>query len=174
MSFVSKRGTLAAESDQQNFDRLPPSYMYSLLFKEIILEITEDDTKPLNDLIVYCSTKNIPESQLKYFQGQYHEKSPIWWYTCEIFLYGMLNCALRSLDIEVMTKLSFFIRNLHKQLKELHEEQLEMYKKKFIVYRGQGLSQEDFQQLLDTKGGLLSFNNFLSTSKSCFTYSVNI
>ena len=34
----------------------------------------------------------------------------------------------------------------------------------FTVYRGQGLSKTDFDQLIKTKGGLMSFNNFLSTS----------
>jgi hypothetical protein len=37
----------------------------------------------------------------------------------------------------------------------------------FIVYRGQGLPQTDFDQLIKNKGGLLSFNNFLSTRKNC-------
>jgi tetratricopeptide (TPR) repeat protein len=37
--------------------------------------------------------------------------------------------------------------------------------KAFAVYRGQGLSSTDFDQLMNTKGGLLSFNSFLSTSK---------
>ncbi len=35
----------------------------------------------------------------------------------------------------------------------------------FIVYRGQGLSRTDFEKLLKTKDGLISFNNFLSTSQ---------
>ncbi|CAF2156113.1 unnamed protein product [Rotaria magnacalcarata] len=76
----------------------------------------------------------------------------------------MLNCGLRSLDMEAMSKLGFFIRSLHLQLKELHQEQLANFRKPFTVYRGQGMSVEDFQNLLDSKGGLLSFNNFLSTS----------
>ena len=38
-------------------------------------------------------------------------------------------------------------------------------RKSFTVYRGQGLSKTDFEQLTKTKGGLISFNNFLSTSK---------
>lgn len=33
-----------------------------------------------------------------------------------------------------------------------------------VVYRDQDLSQTDFNQLVKTKGGLLSFNSFLSTS----------
>ena len=35
----------------------------------------------------------------------------------------------------------------------------------FTVYRGQGMSTEHFEQMKKTKGGLMAFNNFLSTSK---------
>ncbi|CAF4483612.1 unnamed protein product, partial [Rotaria sp. Silwood2] len=162
MSFVPKRRT-AATSGQENLDQLEPSFMYSVLFKEIILEIHEDDAKPLKDLVLYCGKRGISESELTSFQNNYHDKSPIYWYTCEIFLYGMLNYALRTLDMEAMTKMGFFIRNLHRQLEELHKKQLDNYMTKFIVYRGQGLTVQDFQHLFDAKGGLLSFNNFLST-----------
>ncbi|CAF5104950.1 unnamed protein product, partial [Rotaria sp. Silwood1] len=37
---------------------------------------------------------------------------------------------------------------------------------KFQVFRGQGLSIEDFEKMKKTKGGLMSFNNFLSTSRN--------
>ncbi|CAF1185217.1 unnamed protein product [Rotaria sp. Silwood1] len=165
MSFVPKRMIPTTASNQQNLDQLEPSYMYSLLFKEIILEIDEDDAKPLEDLVAYCRQQNVSESELKNFQDQYYLKSPVWLYTCGIFLYKMLNCALRSLDTEAMIKMGFFIRNLHRQLQQLQQEQSGANKKQFIVYRGQGFSKQDFEHLLDTKGGLLSFNNFLSTSK---------
>jgi tetratricopeptide (TPR) repeat protein len=48
----------------------------------------------------------------------------------------------------------------------LYKQQLgsHLTNKIFTVYRGQGLSGTDFDQLMNTKGGLLSFNNFLSTS----------
>ncbi|CAF3625048.1 unnamed protein product [Rotaria sp. Silwood1] len=128
------------------------------------MEIHEDEAKAMEDLMTHCRQQNICESQLKDFQLKYHQKTPIWWYTRQIFLYGMLNKALRSLDMETMIKMGFFIRNLHQQLKKLHKEQLDANMKKFVVYRGQGLSEQDFQHLVDTKGGLLSFNNFLSTS----------
>ncbi|CAF4676199.1 unnamed protein product, partial [Rotaria sp. Silwood2] len=36
----------------------------------------------------------------------------------------------------------------------------------FQVFRGQGLSVEDFEKMKKTKGGLMSFNNFLSTSRN--------
>lgn len=76
----------------------------------------------------------------------------------------MVSKALRSLDMETMIKTGFFIRNLHRQIEQLHKEQTRVHSESFIVYRGQGLTQKDFQRLLDIKGGLLSFNNFLSTT----------
>ncbi|CAF1454048.1 unnamed protein product [Rotaria magnacalcarata] len=67
--------------------------------------------------------------------------------------------------MEAMAKLGFFIRSLHLQLKEFHQEQSANFQKASIVYRGQWLSQQDFQSLVHLKGRLLSLNNFLSTSK---------
>ncbi|CAF3383628.1 unnamed protein product [Rotaria socialis] len=167
MSFVPKQIVEegAIGSDKNNLDRLPPSYMYSIIFKDIILEINDDDSKSMDTLVKFCQKQNISETQINEFKCEYHSKSAFWWYTKEIFLYGMLNRGLRSLDMETMCKLGFFIRSLHLQLKQLHQEQSASFQTAFTVYRGQGLSQPDFQNLFDSKGGLLSFNNFLSTSK---------
>lgn len=165
MSFVPRSKTQAMTSDEENVNQLSPTFMYSVLFKEIILEIEDDESKSLKDLIVYCRKHKIAQDELKIFEQQYQIKSPIWLYTCEMFLYSMLNRSLRSLDMEAMTKMAFFIRKLHRQLEQLHEEQSDVFKEKIIVYRGQGLIPQDFEQLMNTKGGLLSFNNFLSTSK---------
>ncbi|CAF5223878.1 unnamed protein product, partial [Rotaria magnacalcarata] len=138
---------------EQNINELPSSYMYTMLFKEIALEIDEDDGNSVNNLIAFCRNKGAPESELRQFQHGYQQKSPIWCYSQEIFLYGMLNCALRSLDMETMAKMGFFIRKLHQQLRQLHEKQARSFMKQFIVYRGQGLPQDDFENLVDTKGG---------------------
>ncbi|CAF4678986.1 unnamed protein product, partial [Rotaria socialis] len=164
MSFMPKRCTTDAASNVQNLNQLPPTYMYSVIFKDIILEINDDDAKSIKALEIYCKKKEIPDTEINELKRKYHQKSPIWWYTCEMFLYGMLNWGLRSLDMEAMSKLGFFIRSLNLQLKQLHQKQSAKFKKSFTVYRGQGMSEEDFQNLLDSKGGLLSFNNFLSTS----------
>ncbi|CAF4384550.1 unnamed protein product, partial [Rotaria socialis] len=164
MSFVPKRCASDAASNEQNLNQLPPTYMYSVIFQDIVLEIDDDDTKSIKALEIYCKKKEIPDTEINELKRKYHQKSPVWWYTCEMFLYGMLSWGLRSLDMEAMFKLGFFIRSLHLQLKQLHQKQSAKFKKSFAVYRGQGMNEEDFQNLLDSKGGLLSFNNFLSTS----------
>jgi tetratricopeptide (TPR) repeat protein len=54
----------------------------------------------------------------------------------------------------------------NQEIVELHKKQVNSYNgKSFTVYRGQGLSIIDFEKLRKNKGGLISFNNFLSTSK---------
>ncbi|CAF1458509.1 unnamed protein product, partial [Adineta steineri] len=80
----------------------------------------------------------------------------------------MLNCALRSIDVDIIVRMGFFINDLHRDIQRLHSEQFDGHQSgtTFTVYRGQGLSKEDFTEMTKTKGGLLSFNNFLSTSKN--------
>ncbi|CAF2258990.1 unnamed protein product [Rotaria magnacalcarata] len=166
MSFVPERTASEVISNKQSLDQLPPSYMYSVIFKEIILEIDDDDDeKSMNTLVNFCQQQKILEKDIDAFKRNYYEKSAVWCYTRNVFLYGMLNRALRMLDMEVMIKLGFFIRRLHIQLEQLHQAQLADFQKVFTVYRGQRLSKQDFQKLCDSKGGLLSFNNFLSTTK---------
>ncbi len=56
--------------------------------------------------------------------------------------------------------MGFFIRDLHQQIEQLYKQALEQ----FNVYRGQGLSIDDFDNIHTKQGGLLSFQTFLSTS----------
>ena len=91
----------------------------------------------------------------------------IWWYTRECFTYHLLNRALGTLDADTIISMGVFIRDLHNQLEQLHQQQVDNYHgESFTLYRGQGLTTNDFEKLLKTKGGLMSFNNFLSTSKN--------
>ncbi|CAF1443627.1 unnamed protein product [Adineta steineri] len=64
--------------------------------------------------------------------------------------------------------MGFYIRDLYHNIERLHSEQFtgDCSGKAFTVYRGQQLSKADFEKMTKTKGGLLSFNSFLSTSKT--------
>jgi len=80
----------------------------------------------------------------------------------------MLNRALRLMEVDLIIKMGFFVRDLHNDIVALHTEQYggHHHSNSFTLYRGQGLSSTDFEQLLKTQGGLLAFNNFLSTSQN--------
>jgi tetratricopeptide (TPR) repeat protein len=167
ISFVATNG----DATSKNLDRLDPMFMYSQIIKEILLTITFEE-KHFREYIDYCPDAfddNEKElTNVDNLRRKYRDKTPVWWYTCECFLYPMLNRALRMSNMDIIIKMGFFISDLHRQIEKLHKEQFgSLHSRKiFTVYRGQGLSKTDFDQLTDTKGGLMSFNNFLSTSKT--------
>ncbi|CAF3684382.1 unnamed protein product [Rotaria sp. Silwood1] len=126
------------------------------------------DKRSIQEFVAYCRDSHgneFPKRDIEQFQQEYHEHSPIWWYTAPHFLYSVLQHSLETLDFEAIIKLGFFIRDLHEQLGKLHSEQFKKGKGKLLtVYRGQGLPKSDLQKLKSHVGGLLSFNHFLSTS----------
>ena len=163
VSFV----TLEQAALNENLDQLEPSFMYTQLLKEILLEM-QHTKQSMNDFITYCRNgKYGSPTSITRFENDYIANSAIWWYTFPSFIYSMLNDALRKLEADTMITMGFFIRDLHHQIEQLYQKQITSYRgKSFVVYRGQGLSTTDFEKLRKAKGGLMSFNNFLSTSKS--------
>jgi tetratricopeptide (TPR) repeat protein len=154
-------------SPSQNLDELNPSFMYTQIFKEILLEIKHDE-KSLRDFIALCRSGNYGSLRnIELFEEEYYNKSAIWWYTWPAFVYPMLNYSLRTLKTDIIIKMGFFICDLHHQIEQLYQEQFSSHDRTpFILYRGQGLLEADFEKLMEAKGGLMSFNNFLSTSQN--------
>ena len=153
----------------ENLDRLDCSFMYTRMLKEILLTI-DFDLKHFQEFLTYCreqlaanptELKNVDK-----IEGEYTCRPAVWWYTYQCFLYSMLNRALRTMETDLIINMGFFVRDLHNHIATLHTEQYNesSLAKSFVVYRGQGLSQNDFDKLKTTEDGLLAFNNFLSTS----------
>ena len=165
MSFI----TPTIDSTGQNLDQLDPPFMYTQILKELFLTI-EFDQQNLNDFISYCreefAGKDKELENVDKLEREYYAHTPIWWYTFGCFLYGMLNRALRNMEVDLIVNMGFFIRDLHNHLAQLHLQQYSEHTESdtFTVYRGQGLPQTNFDRILKTTGGLLAFNNFLSTS----------
>ncbi|CAF0847438.1 unnamed protein product [Rotaria sordida] len=153
-----------------SFNRIDPLFMYTQLLKEALLEIEDDDAKSIKELVEYCRLySDASEITLEKIEREYRDHTPIWWYTGPYFIYSMLNRGLRQMDVDIILKMGFFIRHLHQHITDLHHEQQNSkaaMPSKFQVFRGQGLSMEAFEKMKKTKGGLMSFNNFLSTSRN--------
>jgi tetratricopeptide (TPR) repeat protein len=155
---------------KKRLNQLDASFMYSQLLKEILLTI-EFESKHIAEFIEYCRDLFVDNktelSNVKKLEEKYDDNTPIWWYTCDSFLYSMLNRGLRQMDVNITIKLGFFIRDLHRDIENLHSQQFsdKNFDNIFTVYRGQGMSKTEFEQMSKTKGGLIAFSNFLSTSK---------
>ncbi|CAF1479740.1 unnamed protein product [Adineta steineri] len=161
--------TINEMASTDNLNQLEPTFMYTQLFKEILLDM-EYGEKAIKDLALCCReafTGNVTELKIiDKFERDYDPQNAIWWYTRECFTYKMLNQALRLMDADIIINMGFFLRDVHQQIKQLYEQQVSSYGgKPFLVYRGQGLMKSDFEKLQKVEGGLMSFNNFLSTSK---------
>ena len=164
---------VATDNDtfSKNLNQLDPSFMYTQILKEIVLSI-EFEQQHINEFIKHCRVvfnDNVGELEnVDKLKQNYRNETPIWWYKCECFLYPMLNRALRLMNLDIIIKIGFFISDLHRHIEHLHHEQFNKHytDAAFTVYRGQGLSKTNFNQLMNTKNGVMSFNNFLSTSKN--------
>ena len=168
ISFVST----GVNGSTASLDRLPPSFMYTQLLKNILLSM-EHPQQSQGDLVKYWRKEYADDpAQLAFieeFNQTYCSTKAIQWYSRLVFVYGKLNRALRLLETDMIVNMGFFLHDLHQQIKQLHGQQLGNYNRlPFWLYRGQGLSTEDFAQLRKTEGGLMAFNSFLSTSRDIF------
>ncbi|CAF0757993.1 unnamed protein product [Adineta steineri] len=153
-----------------DLNRLDQSFMYSQLIKEILLDIEYNLVIAKTELTEYCrhiqscgGTKNV-SSVIDEFKRDYDKHSPVWWYTRDCFTYDMLNKALRDQDAKTLIKMGFFLRDVHRRIEYLHSMKS---LNQLIVYRGQGMHEDEFKKkILMNPSGLLSFNNFLSTSRN--------
>ena len=162
VSFIPVDGSSA----NVNINQLEPTFMYTQIFMEILLNMIYDQ-QSIKKFSTYCRKGDLGTARdIDHFENKYYDKSAIWWYTTSSFIYPMLNAALRFMEGEVIINMGFFIHDLHNQIQQLHQKQLDTYDgRSFTVYRGQGLPVEAFKELQRTRGGLMSFNNFLSTSR---------
>jgi hypothetical protein len=66
----------------------------------------------------------------------------------------MLNRALRTGNVDIIITMGFFIRDLHRQIENLYKKQLVNYEVEEILtlYRGEGLSKDDFEQIKKKTG----------------------
>ncbi|CAF3455382.1 unnamed protein product [Rotaria socialis] len=109
---------------------------------------SEQQIKPFIELLRSEYSNNAHKlKDVAQFERDYRPESAVWWYTREPFIYQKLNWALRTLDATIILKLSFILCDLHRQIETLHQKQSGFRK-----------------TTKKNKGGLLSFNNFLSTT----------
>jgi len=79
-----------------NLDQLEPSFMYTRIFKEILLDM-EDNRQSVSDFCTFCRNGNYgAPNTIDLFENEYHSYSAIWWYTSPSFIYSMINRALRN------------------------------------------------------------------------------
>lgn len=122
----------------QDLNQLEPTFMYTQVFKEILLEMNNDQLS-MKDMILfwrkYYIGNNSKHNDIDELERDYRPQSSIWWYTRDTFIYEILNRALRLMEADSIVNMGFFIRHLHHQIEVLHREQVhDHHEQPFIVY----------------------------------------
>ncbi|CAF3357314.1 unnamed protein product [Rotaria sp. Silwood2] len=94
------------------------------------------------------------------FEVDYDQHSPIWWYTRECFLSSIINQAFRTMDMKVIIKMGLFLRDICRQIKNIHEKKSKLLDP-LTVYRCLKLNTSDFNLLQQNKDDYVSFSSFL-------------
>ena len=162
VSFVSKEEV----TGDCNLNELDPLFMYTQIFKEILLGMSYTEQAVKDFTTFFGANDGFTPAKIDQFEKEYQPQSAVFWYTKEKFLYSQLNLALRTMQADAIIKMGFFIHDLHCQIESLHQQHINANHEKIVkLYRGQSFSEKDFKKLLKAKDGLISFNNFLSTSR---------
>jgi tetratricopeptide (TPR) repeat protein len=136
------------------------SMIIKYLIKHILLYETDYHEKSKTDLIDFAR-KEYPDELniINEFEQNYTPSTSVWWYTRKCFLYSIMSQAFQTQNIEILIKMGFFIRDLHEQIGRLYSETDK--RNPMIVYRGQGILENELEIIKTTKNGVLSFNDFL-------------
>ncbi|CAF4207606.1 unnamed protein product, partial [Adineta steineri] len=124
MSFITETEMASTE----NLNQLEPTFMYTQILKEILLDMKHDE-KAIKQFTAYCRHRDCGSAKnIDYFEKKYQSQSPVWWYTSPSFIYSMLNYALRSMEDDTIINMGFFIHDLHQQIQQLHQQQVHTYR----------------------------------------------
>src|SRR4051812_46965923 len=111
VSFMATSGDVS----KKTLDQLEPSFMYTQILKEILLSITFEPQNFKGFIEHFREVLKDNDNELKILkqlEREYRDKTPIWWYTRECFLYTTLNRALRLIDGDTIIQMGFFIKDL--------------------------------------------------------------
>ncbi|CAF3199297.1 unnamed protein product, partial [Rotaria socialis] len=145
------------------------SFLWFQLLIGILIHLKQDENAK-GEMVNACRKQYKGNScrteQIEKFSSEYNPNKAIEWYCKDSFVYRLLNRALRTENIDIIYKFRFFITDLHFQLRPLHRQCSNQPTK---VYRSQQMSINEIKILEENQNGLISINNFFSTSKNYVT-----
>ncbi|CAF1302017.1 unnamed protein product, partial [Didymodactylos carnosus] len=115
----------------QDLTKNAAKFMWNQLLIEVLFRTSTDnnnyDIKAKKQMLDACRAYYIDNpKQIQYinkFEREYQQHNAIEWYTKETFLYKIINKALRTENIDALLQYQFYIKDLSKQLEQLHDKQ---------------------------------------------------
>ncbi|CAF1374728.1 unnamed protein product [Didymodactylos carnosus] len=139
---------------------------YQLLFDNLLYMKEKNEnaqTEMIEECRSNCKDNQTELEKINEFEEWYAPSQAIFWYTRDCFLYRLLNKVFRTQDFDMIFKYRCFIKDLHKQISELHSLASDEHTI-LTVYRGQTIDADELERLKENQSGLISMNTFLSTT----------
>lgn len=153
--------------DNGNIEDLDANFLYTYMLRDVLTQV-EYDAESRKQFYKFFESLGIgnkkQQTEIREFVGKYETCDPIRWYIEETFVHKFLNQSLREQMFDAILHFGFFIKDIDKQLSALQTNFKKSQKNTFKLYRGQGLKNEAVEKLRKSKGGIVTFNSFLSTS----------
>ena len=144
------------------------NFIWFQLFIETLLRMRMIDVADsLEEFVSVCNQQYADNTRqltkIQEFRDTYDPDHCLWWYSTEVFLYRLLNKALRTGDMNMLYTFRFFIRDLYKQLNE-NKPVITEQSTVLQLYRGQVVSYEELNNIQSSIGQFASMNSFFSTT----------
>ncbi len=136
-------------------------FLWLQLFHDVLLHLPfEKQVKIQNGHHYY--RQHVEELKaLDEFEKNHESKDALHWFIENSSLQNMINKALQTENTNLLYTLRYFMADLLNNLSQKHQQIMQSDREKLIVYRQMKLSKDEFKQLLNKKGKLLSMKGFL-------------
>ncbi len=107
-------------------------------------------------------------SEIDNFEYSYESHAAVYWYTRDSFVCRTINQSLRSSDVDTMFKLRHILTDIYAHLNQSYRQNSLYFNESLseIYYRGQVMSNKEFEYFKELRGNIISINTFLSTTRS--------
>ena len=125
-----------------------------------------DDDDETETNVVDSSKSNYiknKEQEIIDFETNYKSTEALRFYTNDSFLYRLFNQAFRTENIDLLFIFRFFLADMYKHLQKLYAEQFPSALPS-TVFRGQIMTNQEFDSIKNNIGLLISINTFFSTT----------
>lgn len=158
--------TTPAHSDDKSVDyqQQQATFLMSQLMKEIFYRLKfENNAKA--EFIEFCRSQYAGNKEqireIEDFETNYRPQKAIVWLTKQSFIWRILQRMQRTMEIDILYKMGFFLKHGHTQLNIAQENNVDERNNSVIVYRGKTMFKQKFNKLIRyNKNGLLCFANF--------------
>ncbi|CAF2156044.1 unnamed protein product [Rotaria magnacalcarata] len=153
----------SANNPDKSTTELNGNFIHNLLLIDVLVRMPSVETDKQKFVKFYKEEYSDNENMLRIiheFDRDYKPRKALWWYTRDIFIFNVLNKALRLQNTERLLLFHFIIRDIYELIKE------NQCRKPIKVYRYQRMSAEELRNLQRSIGQYISINSFFSTSSN--------